>query len=139
MVPVNTKVEVDYFFKWFTWNDENQSIGFALTKDKAYFYENDCYTEPPRLVEIIPISNKQRKLIKKYLFSYQDICRKTVQYYNISTDPFVYNLKGFYRNVYVNKRVIGDAASVKLKNSIFKVLNNQQLEASDYITYNWEE
>ena len=44
MVPVNTKVEVDYFFKWFTWNDENQSIGFALTKDRAYFYENDCCT-----------------------------------------------------------------------------------------------
>lgn len=138
MVPINTKVDVDYFFKWFTWNDENHSIGFALTKDNAYFYENDCCNEPPKLVDIIPITNKQRKLIKKYLFSYQDVCKRTTQYFNISTDPFVYNLKGYYRNVFVNKRVIGDGASIKLKDSILKILNNQQLQSSDYITYNWE-
>lgn len=137
MVPVNTKVDVDYFFKWFSWNNDNQSVGFALTKDKAYFYENECCTESPMLIETIPISRKQRKLIKKYLFSYQDICKKTTQYYNISTEPFVYNLKGFYRNVFVNKRVIGDTASIKIQRSIFKILHNQQLNEGDYITYNW--
>lgn len=139
MLSINTHLNVDYFFKWFTWNDENESIGFALTKDCAYFYKTDDYTKQPMLVETIPITNKQRKLIKKYLFSYRDICRKTDRYYNISTDPFVYNLKGYYRNIYVNKRVIGDSASVKLKDSIMKILNNQELKESDYITYNWKE
>ena len=102
MVKINTQIDVDYFFKWFTWNDENKSLGFALTKDSAYFYENDNCKEQPKLVDVIPINNKQRKLIKQYLFSYKDICRKTTQYYNISTEPFVYNLKGYYKNIYVN-------------------------------------
>ena len=138
MVKINTQIDVDYFFKWFTLNDENKSLGFALTKDSAYFYENDNNEEQPNLVDVIPITNKQRKLIKQYLFSYKDICRKTTSYYNISTEPFVYNLKGYYKNIYVNKRVIGDAASTKLRNSIFKILNNEILQPGDYINYNWE-
>lgn len=138
MVPINTEVDIDYFFKWFTWKKDYHSIGFALTKDSAYFYKNDHCTEPPKLVEIIPITCKQRKLIKKYLFSYHDLCKKPNQYSNISTDPFVYNLKGYYNNIFVNKRVVGDSASIKLKDSIFKILNNQKLIASDYITYTWE-
>jgi len=138
MVKLNTQIDVDYFFKWFTWDDDNKSLGFALTKDSAYFYENDNFEEQPKLVEVIPISNKQRKLIKQYLFSYKDICKKTTAYYNISTEPFVYNLKGYYKNTYVNKRVVGDAASPKLRNSIFKILNKEMLQPSDYINYNWE-
>ncbi len=27
MVKINTQIDVDYFFKWFTWNDENKSLG----------------------------------------------------------------------------------------------------------------
>lgn len=34
MVKINTKIDVDYFFKWFTCNDENKSLGFALTKNQ---------------------------------------------------------------------------------------------------------
>lgn len=138
MIPINTHVDVDYFFKWFTWNNDNKSIGFALTKDSAYFYESYNYDELPKVVDIIPITRNQRKQIKEYLFSYQDICKKTNQYYNISTDPFVYNLKGYYRNIFVNKRVIGDAASIKLKDTILKILSNQSVKPSDYINYNWE-
>ena len=138
MLRISTDVKVDYFFKWFTWKDDNHSIGFALTKDSAYFYENDNCDEPPKLVEIIPITSKQRKLIKKYLFSYQDICKSTTPYLVISTNPFVYNLRGHYRNVFVNKRVVGDGASIKLKDTIFKILNNQELKPSDYINYNWQ-
>ena len=87
MMKINTHVEVDYFFKWFTWNDDNRTLGFALTKDSAYFYENDNNEEQPKLVDVISITNKQRKLIKQYLFSYKDIWRKTTSYYNISTEP----------------------------------------------------
>lgn len=122
MVKINTQIDVDYFFKWFTWNDENKSLGFALTKDSTYFYENDNCKEQPKLVDVIPITNKQRKLIKQYLFSCKEICRKTTQYYNISTEPFVYNLKGYYKNIYVNKRVVGDAASTKLRNSMLMII-----------------
>lgn len=137
MVPINTHVDVDYFFKWFTWNSDYHSIGFALTKDAAHFYESVDPSKQPKLVEILPINNKQRKMIKQYLFSYQDLSRKPDQYANISTDPFVYNLKGYYRNIFVNKKVVGDCASIKLKDSIFKILNNQPLTPSDDINYDW--
>lgn len=132
MIPINTSVNVNYFFKWFAWNNKT-SIGFALTKDYAYFYENDNLNENPKLVETIPITNKQRKLIKKYLFSYKDICKKTTQYYNIGADKFVYNLVGYYKNKKINKRVVGDGASIKLQKAIFKILNNETLKPSDYI------
>ena len=135
MVPINTTVDVSYFFKWFTWDNDNHSIGFAITKDSVYFYENDNYKDKPKLVDIIPITSKQRKQIKNYLFSYQDICKNTKQYHYISQDHFVYNLIGHYKNKLINKRVIGDGASVKLQRTIFKILSNQKVKYSDYITY----
>lgn len=137
MVPINTTIPVDYFFKWFTWNYDNHSIGFALTKDSAYFYESDNCNAQPKLVDTIPVTSKQRKQIKKYLFSYQDICKNETQYINFSTEPFAYNLRGYYKNRYVEKRVVGDTASVKIKNNIFKILDNKDLTPSDSITYTW--
>ena len=136
MVPINTTVDVKYFFKWFAWNDDYYySIGFAITKDSIYFYENDNCNEEPKLFDIIPITSKQRKLIKKYLFSYQDICKNTTQYHYISLDHFLYNLIGHYNNKLLNKLVIGDSASLKLQRIIFKILSDQKVKYSDYITY----
>ena len=63
MVPINTTVDVKYFFKWFAWNDDYHSIGFARTKDSVDFYENDNCNEVPRLCDITPITSKQSTFI----------------------------------------------------------------------------
>lgn len=37
----------------------------------------------------------------------------------------------------LNKLVIGDSASLKLQRIIFKILSDQKVKYSDYITYIW--
>lgn len=141
MLRANTIIKEEYFFKSFTWNIANHtSTGFALSKDKMYFYESDDMLKNPMLVDEYSISKQQVKKIKKYLYSYKDVFNDTKQYFRIGQEPCIYNLKGYYRNkltgkdVFVNKVVIGDIATTKLVNAIFKILNNEEIQDGDYIS-----
>ena len=136
MIPINTDVDItNYFFKWFAWKEDNTSVGLVLTDNTAYFYANENMKAKPQLTDTIPVSRKQRKEIKKYLFSYEDICRNTVQYYHPDVQNNVFYLDGYFQNKHVKKCIVGDSAGYKLFESVMKVLSNQTLTESDYI--NW--
>lgn len=132
MERINTTINVDYFFKWFSWKD-NHSIGFALTNSCFYHYESDDSTQEPILKEVLPLTRKQVKQIKQYLFSYKDIARKCDNYIWCGIEPFRYELKGYFKNKFVHKKVVGDSASPKIQDIIFRIINNEVITPADYI------